>query len=134
MKTLSFIAIFLWFSLMSFAQQGSLEISIEKTNSLEGKIYVGIFTENNFLMQPILSSEAELDKNIARATFENLEYGTYAISAYQDVNGNDKLDMDEYGRPTEPWVISGSSSSMMPVWIESKFDFKTGRQTIKLKI
>ncbi|NBC58348.1 MAG: DUF2141 domain-containing protein [Bacteroidetes bacterium] len=134
MKTLSIISIHLWFTIMAFAQQGSLEISIEKTNSLEGKIYVGIFTEENFLMQPVISSETEMKDNYAVALFENLEYDTYAISAYQDVNGNDKLDMDEYGRPTEPWVISGASSSMMPIWAESKFDFKTEKQTIKLKI
>ncbi len=134
MRTLSLTAIYLWFTLMSFAQQGYLEISIEKTNSLEGKIYIGIFTEDNFLMQPVISSETEIIDNKAVAIIENLEYDTYAISAYQDVNGNDKLDMDEYGRPTEPWVISGPSSSMMPVWIESKFDFKTKKETIKLKI
>lgn len=134
MKTLSLIAINLCFIILSFAQQGTLDVSIEKTNSLEGKIYIGIFTESNFLTHPSRSSETELKVNTAFARIENLDYGIYAISAYQDVNGNKRLDRDEYGRPTEPWTMSGASSSMMPIWIESKFDFKSKTQSIKLKI
>jgi uncharacterized protein (DUF2141 family) len=134
MKTLSIIVLNLCFTALTFAQQGTLNISIEKNNTLEGEIYIGIFTEENFLMQPLLSSKTEMKDNIASAVFENLDYGIYAVSVFQDVNGNQKLDTDEYGRPTEPWVISGASSSMMPIWIESKFEFKSEEQSIKLKI
>jgi uncharacterized protein (DUF2141 family) len=134
MKTLSLIFVNLCFTVLSFAQSGTLEVNIEKNNSLEGEIYIGIFTEQGFLMQPAASSGTEMKDNIAFAIFENFEHGTYAISAYQDVNGNQTLDMDEYGRPTEPWVMSGASSSMMPIWSESKFEFNSEKQTIKLKI
>lgn len=134
MKTLSFFAIKLCFTLMTYAQQGTLNIKIEKINTLDGEIYIGIFTEDNFLMQPVRSSGTETNAGTATAVIENLDYGTYAVSAYQDVNGNQKLDMDDYGRPTEPWVISGSSASLIPIWIESKFDFVNEKQTVKLKI
>lgn len=134
MKTLSIIAVNLCFTILTFAQQGTLEVSIEKVNTLEGKIYIGVFTEDNFLMQPILSSDTKMKNNVASAKFENLEFGTYAISAYQDVNGNEVLDRGEYGRPTEPWVMSGSQASMMPIWMDAKFEFNQGHQTIKLKL
>lgn len=134
MKTLSIIAVNLCFIALTYAQQGTLEVNVEKTNSLEGKIHIAIFTENNFLSQPVLSSGTEVKDNLAKAMFENLEFGTYAIAVYQDVNGNDKLDRDEYGRPTEPWVLSGSPASMMPIWMDAKFDFNTESQSIKLKI
>jgi len=134
MKTLSIIAINLCFIALTYAQQGTLEVNVEKINSLEGKIHIGIFTENNFLNQPVISSGTDVKDNMAKAMFENLEFGTYAIAVYQDVNGNDKLDKDEYGRPTEPWVLSGSQASMMPIWMDAKFDFDTESQSIKLKI
>jgi uncharacterized protein (DUF2141 family) len=134
MKTLSLLFVNFCFTVLSFAQSGTLEVSIEKNNSLEGDIYIGIFTEEGFLMQPFASSGTEMKENLASAVFENFKHGTYAISAYQDVNGNRTLDMDEYGRPTEPWVMSGASSSLMPIWSESKFDFNKEKQTIKLKI
>jgi uncharacterized protein (DUF2141 family) len=134
MKTLLLISINLCFTLLSFAQQGTLEVKIEKNNTLEGEIYVGVFTEKGFLMQPLKTGHAELKDKIATTLIEDLEYGTYAISAYQDVNGNNRLDMDEYGRPTEPWVMSGSPSSMMPVWSEAKFKFNSEKKKVKLKI
>lgn len=134
MKTLSLIIVNFCLSTFSFGQSGTLEVNIQKINSLEGKIYVGIFTENSFLMQPVKSSETELNEDVAMAVFNDLKHGTYAISAYQDVNGNQTLDRDQYGRPTEPWVISGVSSSMMPIWSESKFEFNKEKQTVKLKI
>ncbi len=134
MKTLSLLFINFCFTVLSFAQSGTLEVNIEKNNSLEGEIYIGIFTEQGFLMQPFASSGTEMKENLASAVFENFKHDTYAISAYQDVNGNQTLDMDEYGRPTEPWVMSGASSSLMPIWSESKFDFNTEKKTIKLKI
>jgi uncharacterized protein (DUF2141 family) len=134
MKTLSLLFVNFCFTVLSYAQSGTLEVSIEKNNNLEGEIYIGVFTEEGFLMQPFASSGTEMKENYATAVFENFDHGTYAISAYQDVNSNQTLDMDAYGRPTEPWVISGASSSLMPIWSESKFDFNSEKQTIKLKI
>lgn len=134
MKTLSIIVVNLCLVIMGYAQQGALQINVEKINSLEGKIYIGIYTENDFLIKPVVSGGTEIKDNIATALFENLDYGTYAIAAYQDVNGNQNLDRDEYGRPTEPWVMSGSPASMMPIWMDAKFDFKDEIQSIKLKI
>lgn len=134
MKTLSIIAVNLCFIALTYAQKGTLEVHVEKINSLEGKIYIAIFTKNTFLSQPVLSSDTEIKDNIAKAMFENLEFDTYAIAVYQDVNGNEKLDRGEYGRPKEPWVLSGSQASMMPIWMDAKFDFNTETQSIKFKI
>ena len=134
MKSLSIIAINICFIFMSYAQQGTLMVSIEKDNTLEGDIYIAVFTEDNFLRQPVLTSDTKMEDDRATATFENVDFGTYAISAYQDVNGNERLDRDEYGRPTEPWVFSGSSASMMPIWMDSMIVFNSESQSIKLKL
>lgn len=134
MKTLSLLALNLCFTVLSFAQQGILEVNVKKINTLDGKIYVAVYTEDNFLMAPILSSETEMEDKNATAIFEHLDHGTYAIAAYQDVNANDKLDRDEYGRPTEPWALSGSQASMVPIWIDSKVEFKSKTQKIDLKL
>jgi len=134
MKTLPLLALNLCFTVLSFAQQGTLEVNVKKINTLDGIIYVAVYTEDNFLMQPILSSNTKMLDKTATAIFKNLDFGTYAIAAYQDVNANDKLDRDEYGRPTEPWVLSGSQASMMPNWIDSKIEFKSEGQKMDLEL
>lgn len=134
MNTLSLLIFSFCVSFFSFAQQGTLNVNVEKTNTLEGKVYIGLYTESNFLNQPLLSSTLEMKETTATAVFDNLKHGTYAIAAYQDVNGNEILDRDEYGRPTEPWVLSGIPASMMPIWMDSKFDFNESEMEINLKI
>lgn len=40
-------------------------------------------------------------------TFENLQRGTYAVSVFQDLNGNKKCDTTRFGVPHEPFGVSG---------------------------
>ncbi len=134
MKTLLIISVQLLFALSSYAQKGSLTITYENPGDKEGMVYVGVFTEKNFLMNPTASGAINLDENQTSVTIDDMEYGTYAISIFHDANGNQRLDMDEYGRPTEPWGLSGSSSGMMPVWSEAKFELDSENKEVKLKI
>lgn len=41
-----------------------------------------------------------------RVTFADLPPGAYAVAAYQDVNGNQQLDRNWLGVPTEPYGFS----------------------------
>lgn len=56
-------------------------------------------------------------------TFDNLEPGTYAISAYQDANGNNRLDTNFLGIPTERTGASNNPRPAMraPRFSEAKF-------------
>jgi len=39
-----------------------------------------------------------------------------AVTLYQDLNGNGKLDANPFGMPTEPWGASGKPAPMGPSW------------------
>lgn len=43
---------------------------------------------------------------VAALTFENMQSGTYGIAVYLDTNGNDQLDTNLFGAPTEPFGFS----------------------------
>lgn len=134
MKTLIIISIQLLFTLTAFAQTGDLTVILENPGEKKGKVYVGVFTEQNFLMNPSESATIDLDENQTQVTIKDMAYGTYAVSIFHDANGNGQLDMDEYGRPTEPWGLSGSSAGMMPMWSEAKFDHDSKDKEVKLKM
>jgi len=134
MKTLIIISIQLVFTLSAFAQTGDLTVTFENPGEKKGKVYVGLFTEQNFLMNPTESAMIDLDDNQTQVTIKDLKHGTYAVSIFHDANDNGQLDMDEYGRPTEPWGLSGKSISMMPVWSEAKFDLDSDAQEVKIKM
>lgn len=134
MKTLLIISIQLLFALSTYAQKGSLTITYENPGDKKGMVYVGVFTEKNFLMNPTTSGSINLDEKQTSVTIKDMDYGTYAVSIFHDANGNQRLDMDEYGRPTEPWGLSGASSGMMPLWSEAKFELDSDHKELKLQL
>ena len=134
MKILFTIALQLVFFLSSFAQSGELTITLDNFDDKKGKVYVGVFTEQNFLRNPTYSGVINLDAGKAQVTMKDVKYGTYAVSIFYDTNGNTQLDMDEYGRPTEPWALSGKPTSMIPVWSEAKFNFDSTNKAVSLKL
>jgi uncharacterized protein (DUF2141 family) len=40
--------------------------------------------------------------------FKGIKSGKYAVAVYQDLNGNEKLDTNFFGIPSEPFGVSGS--------------------------
>ena len=46
-----------------------------------------------------------------------LSGGSVALTLFQDINGNGKLDANVFGMPTEPWGASGKPAAMSaPTW------------------
>ena len=70
----------------------------------------------------------------AKVIFTKIPYGTYAISAFFDENGNGKLDYNIFGIPKESAGISNNYSGF-PKWDKSKFELAGSSitQVIKLK-
>jgi uncharacterized protein (DUF2141 family) len=57
-----------------------------------------------------------------------------ALSMYQDLNGNGKLDTSILGMPTEPWGASGKPSAMSaPTWETTQVPLAAGA-TIVVKL
>jgi uncharacterized protein (DUF2141 family) len=52
-------------------------------------------------------------------TFEGLPEGKYLVAAYQDVNGNKKIDKNILGIPTEAYAFS---NNVFPKWKSPTFD------------
>ena len=55
-----------------------------------------------------------------------------AITLYQDLNANGKLDANPFGMPTEPWGASGKPAPMGPNWDSAQVPL--GAATIVIKL
>jgi len=63
----------------------------------------------------------KVDNDTISVSFE-LPKGTYAILCFQDLNGNKKLDFNNYV-PDEPWGLSNNVALMgPPAWQDVKFE------------
>jgi len=76
------------------------EITFAELPYAEGTLYVSIEMEGrNIAMKGL---EIEGDSATFKADLTDCSGKEISIKAFQDLNGNRKLDMDSYGRPTEP--------------------------------
>jgi uncharacterized protein (DUF2141 family) len=124
-KKLLVILTFLVFSHSSFSQ---LNLSIGNLLPVKSTLRVAIFdSESSFLTSNILRGfEILVEKDtVIRLIIDDLAEGYYAISAYQDINDNGKLDKKLFGQPSEPYGFSGSKQNSFrpPSFIESKFKY-----------
>lgn len=74
-----------------FAQNLTIEVcDIEK---VEGHLYVAIYnSEETFMKKPLTAFRIDVKDTSLSIPCQGLPAGTYAISLFQDENGNGKLD------------------------------------------
>ncbi len=102
--------------LCSQAADVTLEIEGLDTSRLQGAtLMVGVFTDaGTWLRQPQVGRRFELKADAATGTFsavlKDLPDGPLALTVFQDVNANGRLDMNPMGIPTEPFGFSNNAA------------------------
>lgn len=68
--------------------------------------------------------------------FKNLAPGRYAVSAYQDLNGNQRLDANMVGMPTEPYGFSRDARGQFgpPKFDDAAFQLGSEPQRISVTL
>lgn len=95
--------------------KGSLKLTVENIQKQKGNIMIAVFEgADNFLKdgKAVVSKKGLVEKIGAfDVVFPNLPFGEYSIAVYHDVNGNEKLDTNLFGVPTEPYGFSNNARS-----------------------
>ena len=91
-------------------QTGSIVVHIKELRNLNGMVGASLYASKKGFPDTPERSYATLVKKITATedtfVFENVPYGTYAISVLHDENGNGKMDKNFFGLPTEGCGIS----------------------------
>lgn len=107
-------------------QTGNIHVIIQNIQNDQGTLQIGLFTEKDkFLEEASWSKDIPVNgREIIEVDFENIPYGTYAISIYQDLDDNGKLDTNLIGIPKEPVGFSNDHQPKMgpPKFNGAKFD------------
>ena len=110
MKKLLFAIAVTVFATPIFAQSGVVDVTITGIENTDGNVEIGIFNSKSTFA--IFGKEIQgakvkpTKKGSLNYTFENLPNGTYAIAAWHDENGNQKLDKNIFGVPKENYGFS----------------------------
>ena len=95
---------------------------------LDGQIIAGLFdSEEGFGKRdkPLQRRETTTtSEGVAACEFTDLPPGSYVISAFQDSNGNSKLDKNGFGRPKEKYGFSNNARGRFgpPKYLDCEFE------------
>lgn len=119
---------------MLFAQ--NLTIEVRDIEKVEGHLYVALYnSEEAFMKKPLTAFRIDVKDTSLSIPCQGLPAGTYAISLFQDENGNGKLDSGAFGIPTEKFGFSNDAEGMMgpPSYAKCSFIF-SGDMTLVIHL
>lgn len=92
------------------AHAAELIVEVQGVASSDGNILLAVFENGeNFLKKPVAVGMAQASKGQTEVRIKDLPAGEYAISAFHDVNQNNKLDKNAVGMPIEDFAFSNNA-------------------------
>ena len=120
------------------AQAADLTVVVGGLTKGEGQVMVALFNDPaGFPRGKVLNGQMTPAKpGQVEVVFKDLAPGTYAVSAYQDLNSNQRLDANMVGMPTEPYGFSRDAKGQFgpPKFDDAAFKVGAEPQRIQLKL
>ncbi|MDH0868200.1 DUF2141 domain-containing protein [Mitsuaria sp. GD03876] len=102
-----------------------------------GQVMAAAFGPDGWLKQPVATARAALAQSrdgVVTLRLTGLPDGPVAVSVFQDMNGNGKLDRNPMGMPTEPYAFSRQAQGQFgpPSFEQAVLPAGTTRHAIRL--
>jgi uncharacterized protein (DUF2141 family) len=93
------------------AQAADLTVDVAGLANARGTVMVAVFdSAGHFLKQPLRTAAVAAQPGQVQLLINDLAPGDYAVSLFQDENGNGKLDKNLVGMPIEPYGFSNDAA------------------------
>ncbi len=101
----------------------------------EGTLMIAAYSSaDTFFKKPVWMNTIKVDGETMTVPVCNVDASEIAITAFQDMNGNGKLDSNPLGIPSEPYGASGKPAMFSaPTWSDTKVSFAGVTQSIVIK-
>lgn len=120
------------------AQAAELTVVVSGITKAQGQVMVALFNDAaGFPRGKVLNGQMiAATPGQVELIFKDLAPGTYAVSAYQDLNSNQRLDANMVGMPTEPYGFSRDAKGQFgpPKFGDAAIQVGTEAQRIQLKL
>lgn len=135
MKKSSFALISAAFILSGPAFPSDLKVEVKGIKNTQALIYLTLWDKpEGFLRTAGKKMTITAQAPSAYAVFSGLPAGEYTLAAYQDINGNKKLDSNFIGIPKEPSGLSNDAGGKFgpPTYDDAKFT--VGKENLEIAI
>jgi uncharacterized protein (DUF2141 family) len=134
-RSLSLVSVFFSMSLAvaTTAHAADLTVTVKDVNDHKGNILIAVYDQSNFGKPELakIRQRAKASNGSVKFVFHNLPAGTYAVSAFHDENGNNKLDRNSLGVPSEGYGFSNDAQGTAGPPTFSQAEFTTDGKTDK---
>jgi len=98
--------------------QHCVRVEVHNVRPQQGMLMVAAYAEaENYNKKPLTLMQVRPDKDSVHFDVCGATGPSLALSLFQDINGNQKLDTNVIGIPSEPWGASGKPSNFeAPRW------------------
>ena len=115
------------------APGGCAKVEVQNLRTGQGPLMVAAYTDAASFRK---TAASQLQMAVTGETMTiqvcGLAGDTVALTLYQDLNANGKMDANPFGMPTEPWGASGKAAPMGPTWDTAQVPL--GAETIVVKL
>lgn len=118
---------------------GTLVLELAPLEKLTGLVWLALYNSSDGFpdgADKVYRSACEkVTAREMRIVIKDLPYGTYAVSAYHDINGNGKMDMGAFGT-LEPYGFSNNARAMFsaPPFSKAVFTHNSKETIIAIKL
>jgi len=101
------------------APPGCVQVEVQNVRPEQGSLMVAAYDGAATFSSkaPAVATQMRAGAETMRFPLCGITAASVALTLYQDLNGNGKLDSNAFGMPTEPWGASGKPAAMSaPTW------------------
>jgi uncharacterized protein (DUF2141 family) len=116
------------------APAGCIRLEVQNVRPEQGTLMIAAYGDAaSFGKTPLVASQMHAGAATMSFALCGLSGTAVALTLYQDLNGNGKLDANALGMPSEPWGASGKPAAMTaPTWDSSVVPLDGSTVVVKL--
>ena len=115
------------------APGGCAKVEVQNLRTGQGPLMVAAYTDAaSFRKTAVSQLQVAVTGESMAIQVCGLNGDVVALTLYQDLNGNGKLDANPFGMPNEPWGASGKAALMGPSWESAQVPLSAETIVVKL--
>jgi uncharacterized protein (DUF2141 family) len=121
------------FTTLAHAEPGCARVEVQNLRVGQGPLMVAAYTDaSSFRKTAASQQKVEVIADTMTIQVCGLSGNAVALTLFQDLNSNGKLDSNPFGMPNEPWGASGKPAPMGPSWDSAQVALDTETIVVKL--
>jgi uncharacterized protein (DUF2141 family) len=115
------------------APGGCAKVEVQNLRTGQGPLMVAAYTDAaSFRKTAASQMQLAVTGETMNIQVCGLSGDVVALTLYQDLNSNGKMDANPFGVPTEPWGASGKAAPMGPSWDSAQVSLGVEPIVVKL--